>query len=216
MSKSAGITSFSSTLPVDLQATWEVERAISHHIAHDLNNALGAIEIFSEMIVDDISDPTLRARLEKMKLAAGMARGHVDVLRRVIPKHLAGRGLTSLVHVLSLTRQMLGDQAARFDVLDSPDYPLVGEVSAVVYVIYQLAGHVLGSHSGTVSCVSTLSKDHTDLILIDIKATGFVNELSWERPFFDDVLSAFGASVRPIGEAGACFGFSLHWPCVPV
>lgn len=216
MSKAEVVKSFSSDLPVYLQATWEVERAISHHIAHDLNNALGAIEVFSEMIAEDISDPALRARLEKMKLAAAMARGHVDVLRRMIPKHLTGRGVTLMAAVMPLVQKMLGDQAGRLTVSDVPDYALMGEIGVVVYVLYYIAGHVLGSNSSPVSCVVSLSKTEQNMAVIDIKATGFVNELSWERPFFDDVLTAFGASVHPIGDAGACSGFSLHWPHVPV
>lgn len=197
-------------------ATGQIERAMAHHLAHDLNNALGAIEVFSEMLIEDVTDQKVREKLDKMRRAALMARSYVDVLRHAVPKHLSGKGKTSLISVLSLVQKMLGDQTDRFVVTDFEDVMMVGEIGVLTYLLYQVAAHVLGSSMEPVffQVVDSRSSGH-EMVLV-LKTVGTVNPLAWEKPFFDDILTAFGARVEQGVSESSEFGFSLHWPCAAV
>lgn len=189
--------------------TWQVERALSHRLAHDLNNSLGAIEVFAEMLAEDMTDPACRARLEKMGMASKMARSYVHALRCSIPKHGAGQGVSLTSQLFALVTEMLGEMGARFRPTFDPDLTLKGEISVTTYIFYHLVGHVLGCCAGDVT--ATVQAQEGDAVFTFI-GQGTVNDLAWERPFCDDILAAHGATLAPLVQKDGLSGFSLHWP----
>jgi hypothetical protein len=171
-----------------MRLTLEVERAAAHHLAHDLNNHLGGIDILAEMIADDTHDPATKRQIEKIRYAATVARNQVQALRVIIPKHLQGSGQTTLNQMWPSIQSMLMDQANRVERQDARPISLRGEISVIGYILYYILAHILGATTGPVTLMGPTPGN--GYAQITLQVTEDFNDLQWERPFWDDVLAS--------------------------
>ena len=192
----------------------EVERLISHQLAHNLNNSLGAIGVFAEMLAEQLTDESQKRLLDKMALASEMARGQVTALRKSIPKHEQGQGVCRLSNVLDVVLLMLGDTAPRIKPsVNWDDRRLIGaDISALTYILSAVISHVLG---GSLGDVDLDAREDGEMCMITISCQGSMNPIETDANFMARVCRAYGARLDQMTDS-AHGGFVLRWPASSV
>lgn len=200
------------------QSLLDVERAVSHFFAHGLNNAIGAVEAYTEMLSEDVGDASsahVHTDIEKMKRAITQAKAQIHVMRRVIPKHTDDDLGVDLSHALGDVQTLISPQGASLAVsLPSQDVVVDGPVAAVTFVLYHLVSHVVACAPGVTANIEVTVRG--DQAHIAISSHAKMEPLFWERPLWDDAVAAFGGRVEPMADARGNGGFVLHWPIISV
>lgn len=128
---------------IDLQM---VERHLTHHVAHELQNTIGAVSVYLDMLLDDTDDPRLIARFDKMANANRMLQEQVDALRHIIPRG-DGRAIPlASVSLLKGLGHLFGTLASRISITDNSDHDLMlgGEVALLFHLLYNGANYYFG------------------------------------------------------------------------
>lgn len=202
----------------------DVERILSHQIAHSLNNALGAIGVLADMITEDVQDPDIQKRLSKMTLAAEVARAQVTALRYAVPRPDQVGPAVPYAFVRETVGLMLGDLAVRLTAdgdARSAAALMKGERSIMVLILSTLTAHVLGAVRGGAHMTAALTHVAPDgakelfgtmpkgeILRIDILAdAGNVNDLMVDEDLWSRMVTDQGAMVVRLPA-----GFSVMWP----
>ena len=181
----------------------QVERALAHMLAHDLNNALGAIDVLAGMILDDSTDAALYT--SKIQMAAQLGRAQVQALRHAIPKPGQGHEMTRIQDAITTVQSMMTDGGTRVMMRDLDDVVISAGIAVATYILFHLISHVAGCVSGDVLC-ERLSETR-----IRIAGVGDIVAPIWPTPLWDVVMAAFDLSIE-----SAANGFVLQWPAAPV
>lgn len=125
-----------------------VERHLQHHIAHEMQNAVGAVTLYLEMLIEDVTDPNLRARLEKVARANRMTDNLIQALRYAIPR---GDGLalslnpSMMLHVIRHMFGTLGEQITLDEGVN--DTLSLGGAPAILFdCLYKLINFMLAAN----------------------------------------------------------------------
>lgn len=191
----------------DLQA---IERHLTHHVAHELQNSIGAMSVNLDMLSDDVDDPKLSARIEKLARINHMLQEQVDALRHIIPR---GDGQTIPLAISTLVREvghLFGTLSSQIRLEGGANQALMlgGDVAALFQTLYDGINHCFRTDPMTVVSISVdkdLSEKRVRLHVVASTAgiIGFETVLS--------ISSVPDVSVE-IKKTGEGSGFTLIWP----
>lgn len=203
----------------------DVERILSHQLAHAVGNSLGAMGVLLDMLRIDVQDPAVLKRIDSLAWAVRLAAGNVNALRFAIPKPEQDTGAADFSFLIDTVHLMLGDMAPRLDVSglgQGMDVRLLGDRAIMVYVLYHLSAHVLGAVSGRVFLSCSLRGQTAfagerifgdDLEDQDCMAIGIssdergVNPMMVDPDLWTEICDDQGCSVFQSDQ-----GFQVIWP----
>lgn len=206
--------------------TLDIERILSHELAHAINNSLGAMGVLLDILSQDVHDQTAIKRIGSLMWAVRLAVGNVNALRQAIPKPEEDTGASDLSFVLDTATLMLGDHASRFkrDLEAEKDFALLGDRAVMAYVFYHLVAHVIGAVQGDVrlTCQNfslsnlfegelifgeRLDEDQESVSIDIIGSDGNVNPMMVDPDLWTDICDDQGCCVSQSSR-----GFQIIWP----
>lgn len=182
------------------------ERTLTHQVAHDLHNSIGALALYLDMIRDEaaICDPIILARIEKMIRAVTMAQGQIDAIRYLVPRGDGQALPMTAAQIADVIRALFGAMTKQMTVAGQGEGAVqVGPQGAALFqALYTAINQIFAVHPEANITIDVAGDEDAIEITVTARPAEKLAQIVGQ-------ILADGLSVR---EASA-EGFVLIWPC---
>ncbi len=190
-----------------LERLLATERHLQHYVAHEMQNAVGAMSLYLDMLSEDISDPDLRDRIDKLRRAADLNADLIEALRYLFPRTDGTPLPLPPDQVVAVLRTLFGTIGESIRLCDKSDTSLVlaGEPALLFDTLYRAINFMLGHQANLQFC-------------LDIVRLGREARITLHPIPAVDVLG-LSSAIEPIPNADMSFppaaqggGIVFSWP----